>query len=75
MTLDDHLAEYKCDGYTAFRSYRSPEKVRSWLELMDPEFEPALICPQLCVHIQSSDVATMSGAGAASSNQILRGHM
>ena len=39
MTLDDHLAEYKRDGYTVFRNYLSPEKVISWRQLMDPEFE------------------------------------
>ena len=39
MTLDDHLDEYKRDGYTVFRGFLSPEKVRAWRDLMDPEFE------------------------------------
>tara|TARA_Y100000588_G_scaffold193182_1_gene207265 strand:+ start:470 stop:1315 length:846 start_codon:yes stop_codon:yes gene_type:complete len=39
MTLDDHLDEYKRDGYTVFRNYISTEKVKAWRDMMDPEFE------------------------------------
>ena len=39
MTLDDHIAEYKRDGYTVFHGHLSSEKVKSWRDLMDPEFE------------------------------------
>jgi len=38
VTLDEHLEEYKRDGYTVFRGYLSPEKVKAWRDLMDPEF-------------------------------------
>ena len=30
MTLDEHLEEYKRDGYTVFRGYLSAEKVKAW---------------------------------------------
>jgi len=38
MTLEDHLAEYKRDGYTVFPGYLSAEKVKAWRDIMDPEF-------------------------------------
>lgn len=38
MTLDDHLKEYKRDGFTVFRGYLPPARVKAWREAMDPEF-------------------------------------
>jgi hypothetical protein len=40
MTLDDHLEAYKRDGYTVFRQYLSPDKIKAWRQAMDPEFVP-----------------------------------
>jgi hypothetical protein len=39
MTLDEHLYEYKRDGYTVFRRFISPDKVREWRSILNPKFE------------------------------------
>ncbi|NKB71370.1 MAG: hypothetical protein GKR89_30215 [Candidatus Latescibacteria bacterium] len=44
MTLDQHLRQYKRDGFTVFRGYLSATKVKAWRDLMDPEF--ARLLPQ-----------------------------
>lgn len=39
MTLDDHLEEYKRNGFTIFRGYMPSERVAEWRSALDPEFD------------------------------------
>ena len=39
MTLQDHLDEYKQNGFTIFSRYMSPERVVEWRSKLNPEFD------------------------------------
>ena len=39
MTLQEHLEEYKREGYTVFPGYLSAAEAAEWRRAMDPEFD------------------------------------
>ena len=39
VNLQNHLLEYKKDGYTVFHDYLTAEEVHEWRQAMDPQFD------------------------------------
>ena len=39
VNLQNHLLEYKKDGYTVFHDYLTVEEVQEWRQAMDPQFD------------------------------------